>query len=117
MHHQQLAHQVSEGLAVGSPIRIADRPGEERVDMPFRSSGVIRAGSTILAPLIGFIWRRCRVVADDLDDLDGTEGDPQPPQSRELVIVDLGHATIMLPSWPEHRAAAWPGAARRDLYI
>jgi hypothetical protein len=32
---------------------------------------------------------RCRVVAEDLDDLDGTEGDPQPPQGRELVIVDL----------------------------
>jgi hypothetical protein len=47
---------------------------------------------------------------DDLDDLDGTEGGPQPAQSRELVIVDLGHATIMPPPWPEHRAAALAGA-------
>jgi hypothetical protein len=45
-------------------------------------------------------------MANDLDDLDGAEGDPQPPQGRELVIVDLGHTTIMPPSWPEHRAAA-----------
>jgi hypothetical protein len=29
------------------------------------------------------------VMANDLDDLDGAEGDPQPPQGRELVIVDL----------------------------
>jgi hypothetical protein len=29
-------------------------------------------------------------VADDLNDLDGAEGGPQPPQGRELVIVDLG---------------------------
>jgi hypothetical protein len=34
-------------------------------------------------------------VADDLDDLDEAEGDPQPPQGRELVIVDLGHTTMM----------------------
>jgi hypothetical protein len=34
-------------------------------------------------------------MADDLDDLDEAEGDPQPPQGRELVIVDLGHTTMM----------------------
>jgi hypothetical protein len=28
-------------------------------------------------------------VADDLDDLDEAKGRPQPPQGRELVIVDL----------------------------
>ena len=39
-------------------------------------------------------------MADDLDDLDGAEGSPQPPQGRELVIVDLGHVTIMPPPWP-----------------
>jgi hypothetical protein len=33
-------------------------------------------------------------MADDVDDLDGAEGDPQPPQSRELVIV-LGHTTTL----------------------
>ena len=27
MHHQQLAHQVIQGLASGLPVRIADRPG------------------------------------------------------------------------------------------
>jgi hypothetical protein len=34
-------------------------------------------------------------MADDLDDLDGPEGDPQPPQGRELVIVDLGHTPLL----------------------
>ena len=34
-------------------------------------------------------------MANDLSDLDGTEGGPQPAQGRELVIVDLGHAAIM----------------------
>jgi hypothetical protein len=46
------------------------------------------------------------VMANDLDDLDGAEGGPQPAQGRELVIVDLRHATIMPPSWPEHRLGA-----------
>jgi hypothetical protein len=43
--------------------------------------------------------RRCqivlRVVADGLDDLDEAKGRPQPPQGRKLVIVDLGHTTMM----------------------
>jgi hypothetical protein len=34
-------------------------------------------------------------VADDLDDLDEAEGGPQPAEGRELVIVDLGHTTMM----------------------
>jgi hypothetical protein len=34
-------------------------------------------------------------MADDLDDLDEAEGDPQLPQGRELVIVDLRHRTMM----------------------
>jgi hypothetical protein len=34
-------------------------------------------------------------MADDLDDLDGAEGSSQPPQDRELIIVDLGHVTTM----------------------
>jgi hypothetical protein len=29
-------------------------------------------------------------MANDLDDLDEAEGRPQPPQGRELVIVDSG---------------------------
>jgi hypothetical protein len=44
-------------------------------------------------------------MANDLDDLDETERGPQPPQGRELVIVDLRHPTIMPPSWPGHRPA------------
>jgi hypothetical protein len=55
-------------------------------------------------------------VADDLDDLNGAEGGPQPPQGGELVIVDLRHAT-MPPPWPEHRAAALAGAGRDSIYI
>jgi hypothetical protein len=48
-------------------------------------------------------------VADDLDDLDEAEGGPQPPEGRALVIVDLGHITMMPPSRPRHRAGAlWP---------
>jgi hypothetical protein len=39
-------------------------------------------------------------VADDLDDLDEAEGSPQPAEGRELVIIDLGHETMMPPSWP-----------------
>jgi hypothetical protein len=34
------------------------------------------------------------VMANDLEDLDGAEGGPQPPQGRELV-VDLRHMTII----------------------
>jgi hypothetical protein len=52
-------------------------------------------------------------MANDLDDLDGAEGGPQPAQDRELVIVGLRHTTIMPPPWPEHRAAALAGAAWR----
>jgi hypothetical protein len=50
-------------------------------------------------PLDGLVLGRCqvvaRVVADDLDDVDEAEGRPQPPQGRELVIIDLGHTTMM----------------------
>ena len=45
------------------------------------------------------------VMANDLENLDGAEGRPQPAEGRALVIVNLGYATIMPPSWPEHRAA------------
>jgi hypothetical protein len=38
-------------------------------------------------------------MANDLNDLDGAGGGPQPAQGRELVILDLGarnhHAAIM----------------------
>jgi hypothetical protein len=57
------------------------------------------------------------VTANDLDDLDGAEGGPQPAEGRELVIVDLGQATIMPPPWAEHRAATLAGVTRDSIYI
>ena len=56
-------------------------------------------------------------MANDLNDLDGAGGGPQPAQGRELVIVDLGHVTITPPSWPGHRAAALAGVARDSIYL
>jgi hypothetical protein len=38
----------------------------------------------------------------------GTEGDPQPPQGGELVIVDLRHATIMPPHGRSMGPLPWP---------
>jgi hypothetical protein len=54
-------------------------------------------------------------MANDLDNLDGAKGDPQPAEGRELVIVDLRHPTIMPPSWPGHRAAALAGVTRDNI--
>ena len=34
-----------------------------------------------------------------------------------LVIVDLGHVSMMPPSWPGHRAAFLAGVARDSIYI
>ena len=51
------------------------------------------------------------------DTTDPTEGGLQPAEGRELVIVDLRHATIMPPPWPEHRAAALAGASRDSICI
>ena len=56
-------------------------------------------------------------MANDVDDLDGAEGGTQPAEGRELVIVDLGHSTIMPPSWPEHRAASVAGVTRDSIYL
>ena len=47
----------------------------------------------------------------------GAEGGPQPAEGREPVIVDLGHATIMPPSCPEHRAASVAGVTRDSIYL
>jgi hypothetical protein len=47
-------------------------------------------------------------MAEDLDDLDGAEGGPQPAEGRELVIVDLGHPTIMPPSGRGIGPLPWP---------
>jgi hypothetical protein len=41
-------------------------------------------------PLDQLALRRYRIIADDLDHLDRAEGGRQPPEGRELVIVDLG---------------------------
>jgi hypothetical protein len=49
--------------------------------------------------LIGSPGGAAQVVADDLDHLDGAEG-ARSRRSPQLVIVDLGHATMM-------PAAAW----------
>jgi hypothetical protein len=47
-------------------------------------------------------------MADDLDDLDGAEGGPQPAEGRQLV-VHLGHATMMRGSRDELPASARQG--------
>ena len=47
------------------------------------------------------------VMANDLDDLDGAEGGPQPAEGRELVIVHLRHMTIMPPSRPGASGHSW----------
>jgi hypothetical protein len=51
-------------------------------------------------------------MANDLDDLDGANGDPQPAKGRGLVIVDLGHTTIMPRSWMQQGGAGLAGPAR-----
>jgi hypothetical protein len=119
MHHQQLAHQVIEGLAGSLPVRIADRPGEERMGL----LSLLSSHAPWVChprPLDRLTRRCCRVVvwvvADDLDDLDEAKGGSQPAEGRELVIVDLGHTTMLPPSWLEHRAA--PGRCHPDsIYI
>ncbi len=57
------------------------------------------------------------VMANDLDDLDEAEGGPQPAEGRELLIVDLGHTTMMPPSALEQGAAAPVGVTRDSIYI
>ena len=51
------------------------------------------------APTLIILWVIANdwVMANDLNDLDGTEGGPQPAQGRELVILDLRDLTIMPP--------------------
>ena len=51
-------------------------------------------------------------MATDLDDLDETEGGPQPAKGRELVIIDLGHATMGKRRWTS--AGTPPGSAPED---
>jgi hypothetical protein len=114
-NHQQPAHQVVQGLAGGVPVWVGDHPDQQRVGLamllrghPSRVRHPRPLAKLACAPFPSSLWVNANdlVMANDLDDLDGAEGDPQPPQGRELVIVDLGHTTIMPPSWPEHRAAA-----------
>ena len=56
-------------------------------------------------------------MANDLDDLDGAEGGPQPAEGSELVTIDLRHPTIMAPPRSDHRAAALAVAVRDRIYI
>jgi hypothetical protein len=52
------------------------------------------------------------------DDLNKAEGGPQPAEGRELVILDLGHTTMMPPSSLEYGTAAAPvGVTRDSAYI
>ena len=104
MHHDQLAHQVVEGLAGGLPVRIGDRPDQQRVGLAMLLRGHpprVRHPRPLAklpwASTLTILWVIANdwVMADDLDDLDEAEGGPQPPQGRELVIVDLGHTTMM----------------------
>jgi hypothetical protein len=51
-------------------------------------------------------------MTNDLDDLDGARGDPQPAKGRELVIVDLGHLVVIAADRPgRRRAPRHPGPA------
>jgi hypothetical protein len=121
MHHQQLAHQVIEGLAGGFPVRIGQRPGKEGMGL----LALLRSHPPRVfyppRPFDGLDWRRCqivaRVVADDLDDLDEAEGGPQPAEGRELIIIDLRHPTIMPPAWPDDRASALAVPPADSIYI
>ena len=56
------------------------------------------------------------VMANDLDGLDQAEGGPQPAQGRELVIVNLGHPTIMPGVMAVDRAAALVGEVMATIY-
>ena len=106
-NHQQLAHQVIQGLASGLPVWIGDRPDQERVGLAVLLRGhpprvrhprplakLAYARSLITLDVMANDW----VMAKDLDDLDGAEGGPQPVEGRELVIVDLRRMTVMPPS-------------------
>jgi hypothetical protein len=39
MHHHQLAHQVAQGLAGGLPVRVGDRPDQQRVGLAMLLKG------------------------------------------------------------------------------
>ena len=56
-------------------------------------------------------------MANDLDDLDEARGDPAAGQGRELVIVDLGHTTIMPRPWMQQESVALAGPARDRIDI
>src|SRR5512132_1991035 len=87
MQHDQLAHQVVEGLAGGLPVRIGDRPDQQRVGLTLPLRGhpprvrhprplakLPWASTLIILWVIANDW----VMANDLDVLDGAEGGPQP---------------------------------------
>jgi hypothetical protein len=92
------------------PTPVADRPGEQRMGLlTLFKSHPPRVCHAL--PLDRLAQRCCRVVvwvvAGDLDDLDEAEGGPQPAEGRELVIVDLGHTTMM-PSSGRASPPSWP---------
>jgi hypothetical protein len=77
---------------VGLAVLLRGHP--PRVCHPRPLAKISWASTLIILWVIANDW----VMANDLNDLDGAEGGPQPAQGRELVIVDLGHVTIMPPS-------------------
>jgi hypothetical protein len=47
----------------------------------------------VLFPIILWIMANDVVMANDLEDLDGAEGGPEPAEGRQPVLVDLGLPT------------------------
>jgi|Tabmets5t2r1_1033131.scaffolds.fasta_scaffold06565_5 hypothetical protein len=72
---------------------------------PF-TEGLATLSGSVVGP---FGRRRCRVVADDLDDLDEADGG----RSRRRAAS----CSSMPPSWPERRAAALASATGDAIYI
>ncbi len=58
---------------------------------------VVMGWRSLLASLGYVVLVLAGVVVDDPQDLDEAEGDPQAPQGRLLVGVDLGHGPSRLP--------------------
>src|SRR4029453_4675826 len=83
---------------LGPAMLLRGHPPRVRHPRPLAKLGC--APTLIILWVIANDW----AMANDLEDLDEAEGGSQPAEGRELVIVDLGHATMMPPSSLEHRA-------------